>query len=224
MLSYPNMKGEMKMARLFNWYIIDKGEYCIAYGNVIESEKFPDRLFIHTSRIQKVDVIEEMVSIYTKNSVYICELKNCCYDNQKNIDYLPVDLDILAEKYKIKYDVDTNSILLAFSDHEEYFFKKATLNKDNIEIDLSMYVHLGMVQDSCIIGDGTEGGLYDIRYFPNPGKLEFYTLDVENVPVILYNVGEKILHFQTEYGIIEVKPTEKKRLCGKNTTAFSQSI
>lgn len=212
----------MKIAKLYNWYILDKGEYCVAYGNVMESEKFPDRLFIHTSMIHNVDIDGETVNIHTKNSVYVCNLKNCCFENQKRLDCLPVDLDFFAKKYEEKYDVDTNSILLAFSDYEAYFFKKATLNKDHKEIDLPIYIHLGMMQDSCIIGD--ECGLYDIRYFPNPGNIEFYIMDVEKIPVDLYNAGEKVLYFTTEYGMIEVLPNEKKRICGKNTIDENSKI
>lgn len=204
------------MPKLYNWYIVNKGKYCIAHGNVMGSDKFPDSLDIHTSKIANVNIRNETVQICTKNTIYVCDFRDCCFEKQKQLDCLPVDLAVLARKYKKEYQATKNSVLLVFSDHAKYYFEKAEVCLDAKVMDLPMHVHIGMFQDSCLIGDIVEGGQYDIRYFPHPGNVEFYTVEVENLPVDLLNAGEKILYFRTEYGIIAVDPKEKKRLKAKN--------
>lgn len=205
------------MPKLYNWYILDKGNYYVAHGNVVGSDRFQDSLKIHTSKIEKVDISDELVKIHTKNTVYQCNLQDCLFWNQKPIKLLPVNLDELAKKYNKEYQTIKDSVLLVLTDHNEYYFDKAVVNRDGESIDLPMYVNVGMFQDSCLIGDADKGGKYDVRYFPHQGNVEFYLIQVDELPVYLSNAGDHPLCFRTEYGIIEVPAGEQKRMSAKNT-------
>ncbi|MFA6931706.1 MAG: hypothetical protein WCT05_15385, partial [Lentisphaeria bacterium] len=82
------------------------------------------------------------------------------------------------EKYFKDFPPEKNSITLEFSAEIDDFFKRAIVEDGGKIIELSMSVHVGNFQDSCLIGDGADGGKYDIRYYPN-NIIEFYTFDTD---------------------------------------------
>lgn len=199
------------MKKLSNWHIEMKSDYYIAHGNVSGNQRFQDGTKIHTSKITKTEMIDDMIFIYTKNSVYKCLIENCCFNYQTQIDILPFDISTYKEKYFKDFPPQKNSITLNFSAEIDNFFKHAIVESNGEIIELSMYLHLGMYQDSCLIGNGSEGGQYDIRYYPN-NIIEFYCFDTDNLPVYIENSGNTPLKIKTIHGENLDIPAKTKKL------------
>jgi hypothetical protein len=197
--------------KLLNWHIENKKDYCIAHGNVTGNERFQNGEKIHTSKIIKTEMIDETVFIHTKNSLYQCEVKNCCFNYQNQIDILPFTIADYKEKYFKDFPPEKNSITLEFSAEIDDFFKRAIVEDSGKIIELSMSVHVGNFQDSCLIGDGADGGKYDIRYYPN-NIIEFYCFDTDNLPLYIVNSGKTALKFGTIHGETVDVPAGSKKL------------
>lgn len=134
----------------------------------------------HSSEIESaiIDAEAEEVIVKTKDSDYHCPLKSCDYWNESTYEYLP-ELSKYREIYEPKqhdFEQEDGSVLLVLSDCAEYYFEYGAVKENNETTELTMYVHVGLLQDSCLIYErGSDmAGRIDLRYFPHHGHIKFY--------------------------------------------------
>lgn len=218
------------VTRLHHWYLEKLSEpdgkiSYVARGNVTGHLRLQDTDFIYTSTVCAVNVDEglEEAIIQTNNTEYRCRLSECNFDKPDTYDMID-KLDEYAKKYNVKktYDLPDDAILIVLSDHETYYFEAAFVKEAGIVYEGSMYPHIGMLQDSCLISfqKHREAHDYDkqidIRYFPHAGHLETYGWETEGLPVYLENAGESVIYYTTYEGVMELKPGKRKLVCKEN--------
>lgn len=220
----PEENRSSRIPRLYHWFLDqctrdDGTEYTRAHGNVTGHKSLPDTLFIHTSRIEHIEVKEDAgeVMIQTKNTEYHCKLADCDFSKPGTYDHIP-GLAEYAEIYgkEKEYQQEDNSILLVLSDHEGYYFKAISVKENGNVRKGSMYPHIGTYQDSCLLScDGCEKRI-DIRYFPHSQHLETYCWETGGLPVYLENAGDEKIYYTANEGTIELKPGERKLVSEEN--------
>ena len=173
------------MKTLKYWYITEmrKGEWkgCIAHGIVHGHQRLADGILIHTSAISTVIVEKDTVVIRTRNSEYHCNLTEASFhlfDESGKRD-LP-NYEELREKYERRLEVpgQGDGALIVLDSEAEYYFVGAAYRCCGEVIEVRVpTVHLGMVQDSVLMGCFIEktGQAIDYRYFPLPNKVKFYS-------------------------------------------------
>ena len=188
------------MKTLKYWYItaVKKGEWegCIAHGIVHGHQRLADGIPIHTSAISAVTVAKDMAVIKTKNSEYHCRLDEASFDlfDEQGQGVLP-GFEKLREKYERRLEVpgQGDGALIVLDGEAEYYFVGAAYRCGGEVIEVRVpTVHLGMVQDSVLMGcfiERTEQAI-DYRYFPFPGKVEFYSWTNE-LDTYITNAGTK---------------------------------
>ena len=217
------------MPTLYNWYIDKPREHCHAHGNVVGHPKFTDSLPIHTSAIQRISLDGEIVTIETRNTVYMAALPDCDLARERNESRLFPEglIERLKREYRARvYKTKKDSVLLVYSDHCSYYFDRCIVNRSGQKTELGMGTHLGMFQDSCLIGRAGMAvceSTCDIRYFPHPGWIEYYTMDTDSLPVYLRNAGEHTLYFRMGAYWLELPPGAGKKLCRHNALAKSRA-
>ena len=187
------------MKTLKYWYITGfrKGEWkgCMAHGIVHGHQRLADGILIHTSAISAVTVEQDMAIIRTKNSEYHCRLDEASFDlfDKPGKRYF-LDFENLREKYERRLEVpgQGDGALIVLDGEAEYYFVGAAYRCGGEVIEVrSPSVHLGMIQDSVLMGcffEKTEQAI-DYRYFPFPGRIEFYSwMDLDTY---ITNVGTK---------------------------------
>ena len=198
------------MKTLKYWYITGfrKGAWkgCMAHGIVHGHQRLADGILIHTSAISAVMVERDMAMIRTKNSEYHCRLDEASFElfDEPGKRYF-LDFENLREKYERRLEVpgQGDGALIVLDGEAEYYFVGAAYRCCGEVIEVRVpTVHLGMVQDSVLMGcfiERTEQAI-DYRYFPFPGKVEFYSW-MNELDTYITNAG-------TEKMKVEVKGQE----------------
>lgn len=222
---------EKRKAKLHHWYLekiiqADGTEGCIARGNVTGHYRLDDTNFIHTSLLESLEVNRETeeVTIITRNTKYLCRLSECDFSRGDTVCFIPF-LSEYGDKYnkEKEYEVDECSILLVFSDHENYYFETAIAKENGVLFKGTMSPHIGMLQDSCLVNFSEFSQKFnyeriiDIRYFPHCKHLETYSMETAGLKVYIENAGENEIFITAPVGVIEVVPGERKRICKENT-------
>ena len=184
------------MKTLKYWYITEAGKGCIAHGIVHGHQRLADGIQIHTSVISAVTVVKEMAIIKTKNSEYYCKLKEASFHlfDERGRDVL-ADFEKLQKTYERRLEVpgQRDGALIALDGEAEYYFVGAAFRyRGEVQEIRVPTVHLGMFQDSVLIEYFAEGAgkAIDYRYFPFPGRIEFYSwMDVLDTYIV--NAGMK---------------------------------
>ena len=230
------------MLTLKDWYL---QEFCegvmIAHGNVWGHYRLADGDFIHTSRIEKIYLLEENVYVMETFSGSLYEL----YDNEMAEVEAQETREILAKIELLKDDSLADKLKRAREDFdkrrearecilnnaEEYVrtnlnngelylvqegmkvLKALFRHEDEIR-DIPKRVHVGMFQDSVLITDWQEGKV-DFRFFPN-ARMEPYHWSDGLEKIHIHNVGHSDFFF---------KGTEEDILCKKDAvTAISKEV
>ena len=194
--------------------------YYMAQGNVENSPKFPDGIHIHTSPIKRLEWIadEERLRVHTVNSIYDCAIKDCRFSRQDILEVLPEPIQMIVLKRSQHKPSQENSILLVFDDVGERIVS-GIVNREGKQDPLEIDVHLGMFTDSVLLHDGIWNGTekIDIRYYVPANdfsmEVEFYSFHTDGLPVYLQNASERLLTFNTPYGLIDIGPGERKQVC-----------
>ena len=116
----------------------------------------------------------------TKNSEYHCRLDEASFElfDEQGQVLLP-GFENLREKYERRLEVpgQEDGALIVLDSEAEYYFVGAAYRCGGEVIEVRVpSVHLGMVQDSVLMGCFIErtGQAIDYRYFPFSGKVKFY--------------------------------------------------
>ena len=156
------------MKTLKYWYItaVRKGEWrgCIAHGIVHGHQRLADGIKIHTSAVSTVTVERDMAMIRTKNSEYHCRLDEASFElfDERGRGLLP-DFEKLREKYERRLEVpgQGDGALIVLDGEAEYYFVGAAYRCGGEVIEVrSPSVHLGMIQDSVLMGCFFEKSAY----------------------------------------------------------------
>ena len=205
--------GDSGMKTLKYWYITGfrKGEWkgCMAHGIVHGHQRLADGILIHTSAISAVTVERDMAIIRTKNSEYHCRLDEASFElfDEQGRDFLP-GFENLREKYERRLEVpgQGDGALIVLDREAEYYFVGAAYRCDGEVIEVRVpSIHLGMVQDSVLMDcfiERTEQAI-DYRYFPFPGRVEFYSW-MNDFDAYIVNAGAqpiKVMIKAQEYAI-----------------------
>ena len=141
-------------------------------GRVFNNPKFRDGMFIHTSDVMSIKVLDDRLKVETSNSIYTCMFKDSkeeFYDFTKASDLFDMsanifDISMLKQKIEeakeiekekqneyIRKLVKTDALIIFFSDQDEYYFSEFVIKdgKDIIRIDKR--IHLGYSSDSILI-------------------------------------------------------------------------
>lgn len=225
------MSGKtLQSASLHNWYISrveqeEKGVCYIAHGNVTGHPRLRDTAHIYTSHIQKVERDEENneIILITRNTRYQCKVTECNFQITETREMIP-EFDELKEKYgnrEVRYETEKDSLLLVFSDHKRYYFEDAIADYKGKRYQFYIHVHVGMVQDSCLIWcdeleDIVNWEWADVRYFPHVQHLEFYCYDLSEIHLYIENVGDGDIFCSFDFGTMRIKAGERKRVSREN--------
>lgn len=210
---------------LNHWHLskLDNGLY-IAHGVVNGHEKLMDSTPIRTSPITNVDLQEELglVTINTMNTKYNCWIKDCDFSREATFEYIPElvaykDVDFGLHEYQS----EDSSILLVFSNREEYYYECAYIFDGGEKEKLDFSVHIGTFQDSCLIRRDFKkisGGdqRTDIRYFPHFEHIQFYSFFTGDYKLFFENSGRRMICFTTPLGLIKLNPGERKAIVEEN--------
>ena len=188
------------MKTLKYWYItaIRKGEWkgCIAHWIVHGHQRLADGIKIHTSAISAVTVERDMAMIHTKNSEYCCRLNEAFFHlfDEPGKRYFP-NFEELRETYERRLEVpgQGDGALIVLDGEAEYYFVGAAYRCGGEVMEVRVpSVHLGMVQDSVLFGCFMERSqqAIDYRYFPFPGRIEFYSW-MNELDTYITNAGTK---------------------------------
>lgn len=195
------------MKTLKYWYITGfrKGEWkgCMAHGIVHGHQRLADEILIHTSAISAVTVERDTAIIKTKNSEYHCRLDEASFDlfDEQGRGLLP-DFENLREKYERRLEIpgQGDGALIVLDGEAEYYYVGAAFRYSGEIVEVRIpSVHLGMVQDSVLFGCLMEGSqqAIDYRYFPFPGRIEFYSW-VDELDTYILNAGTKPIKIEVK--------------------------
>lgn len=152
---------------------------------------------LHTSIVLQVEETEKGVKIHTYNSIYVFEK---------------------AKLRKVPYQDTADLIELYLSlEDNDYFGKGFYYDANKQPHELREYVHVGMFQDSVLVGFVPEDELrgYVCRYFPNE-QVEFYSTlygqQDYSTPMLIHNTGKDdlIVRFQMYPHAWTISPGESK--------------
>ena len=232
---------ELKMAYVLkNWQLIkhlgnDDIPWYSVTGNVYGRSGWQEGKKLFSSEIKSVEMVEGIVCIQTRNSTYHCAENDHAYSG-KDADALKELLgenemrqimDMAQEKEAnrrrfllSKIPMESNKALMfVMSDSESFYFESALIVKDGgTEIVTDYHVHVGMIQDSVLIGDMDH---FDFRFFPYKGnRLKFYAWAETYEPVYVYNEGIQPIEVDCPYGDFLVEPGTMELLDKSNTGAM----
>lgn len=228
-------EGEKPNVRLFQWYI-DKSEshgrtWWFTTGIVLGHPELLDSQWMdHSSEIVGISVDEkkEEICIETRNTVFHGPLAECDFAAESSYEYFP-DLGKYRGIYEPKqnqYEMEDDTVLLVFSDHAYYYLKYGAIRQNGERKKLKKGVHVGTYQDSVLVYPEDEflTGCLDIRYFPHPGHVKFYSLDYPNeCRLFVENQGDR--EFYIDYSRdsrIQLLPGERKLYDSSNTMPKSE--
>lgn len=200
-----SLQGEDAM-RLRNWFIEEHGGVRIAHGNVEGNPRFEDGTFIHTSGVREVrEDGEKGISIRTRNSIYECAWEDCAFHRQMPLEGMRQRMDAFGERQELPPSLPSECVFLSFSSEKEFYFQRGAVRKKGRTTWISMYPHIGMFQDSCILmvmeGVDLAESSIDIRYFPGLFDITFYMFETSGLPAFFLNEGKCAIHFVTEMGL-----------------------
>ena len=159
---------------------------------------------MHTSLILDIREEDDRVVIYTANSIYVLE---------------PAEV-------QEPEPMDVAELIELWLENDGYQFVKGFYYDENKERHaLRNFVHLGMFQDSCLIGLEENPSFTVCRYFPRFNAVEFYdTLYGQqdySTPMLIHNAGDDALTIKFEFnpqewtiaagGELTVVPPARKR-------------
>ena len=219
------MERIIEKPRLYNWFVFELEWYGkmvkTVCGNVWGDSRFPDSNYLnHTSEVKDVnyDYEKRMCTVRTRNSVYYCPMEYCDYYEQEKY------ADLLESFEKIKEiainrnepSIDDGKILLTLTTFDDYYFHSMYYRKSGEEkpVDYESHAHIGTFQDSYLISAFGEG--IDIRYFPHPYAISFYSWNTKGLPVYLENIGLDTICAETPFGIIKLDPGDRKLVSEEN--------
>jgi len=213
------------MFKLKNWLFTLHGKSVIAHGDVYDNPKFSDGDFIHTSFVNKVEVIPEGLLITTKSeSIYFLEADyiSIRHFDETEICFKSLGLETdLLESYMEKTKERKTLVLKEMNEklkpRELYLscqgvsVKSAYFCKENDEvIEANITYHAGMFTDSVLV---RAVGEVDFRFFPKYNMIDLYHWSDGLDRVIIYNQGEDF----------DVKESEKYISCKRGTETIIES-
>lgn len=227
---------------LKDWQLIshmgngDKPWHSVA-GRVYGRPGWKEGKRLYSSEIKSVEMTAGMISIQTLNSIYECAEDEHAYFG-KDADALNELLGEAArqrileaaqekgeERRRLlltKLPADTDKALIfVMSDAERYYFESALIVKESAtEIVADYHVHVGMIQDSVLIGDMDH---FDFRFFPYKGnRTKFYAWDDAYEPVYVFNNGVEHIEVDCPYGAFLIKPGCLELLHNDNEGALTK--
>ncbi len=209
--------------QLHRWNVLD-GQ---ARGVVTGHSQIPDNTYIYTSTIQKIEVEEPNIVIYTRNSIYYCPIESCAFREQDEyLRYYKDKMNQLEipryEELKQKYTqqkayIKDDSILLTLASGEPYAFDYIYCNaQEHGEVDFKTSPHIGVMADTFVInGIISNDKQIDIRYYAHSKKaIEFYKLKTFEMPLYLKNSGQEAIKLSVEFceHSIYIEPNQKIEL------------
>lgn len=215
------------MAELRNWFLSTVDGVLCGHGDVYYSEKIEDGKSIVTTGVNEITYLADRLVIKTKHSVY--ELPYAYHRQVEGIDtnVIPVEylqgkeeaLDISrwtegavderreqekAEMISLIDPAVQHAAVLRFSHQSAYYYLAMLVKKANNYIYTDSYtVRPGTYKDTVLI-DGTIPGTH-FAYYPEYGKIEFFSWDKDFDAVYLENTGVEDLEFITPLGTVSVK-------------------
>lgn len=88
---------------------------------------------------------------------------------------------------EVKLNENNEILLILDSNKYDKFIEGIGLFKDKLE-QIKIEKHLGMFKDSILLIDHSNN-LYDLRYYPNYGFIDFYNIDTNTKKLYLKNIG-----------------------------------
>lgn len=213
--------GTAREPMLHNWFLDERGGAVIAHGVVTGHRKLQDAMFIHTSRVNSIEIDSEREEavIITQNTTYRCRLCRLKFSKQDEHPELIPEYEKLREKYFGKLEepeIEPGKVLLVLSDFDEYYFHSLCVkDKNGDKVPYSNGAHVGTFQDSYMIY--TYDNLVDLRYFPHFKNLEFYELYTE-MPVFVENIGGSVLYIRNGGHTFRLDPGVRIELSEENAT------
>ncbi|MBO6119611.1 MAG: hypothetical protein J6P02_04035 [Lachnospiraceae bacterium] len=139
------------------------------------------------------------------------------------IQYLMLNEEEKKKDKRVEEITEKNYIKFLISNKENCFFDKITTSNSNINKCLYPYVHDGMVSTYFIIRTDdykdilkeSESGLY-FSYNPYFATLYFESMITLGYSLYVENTGDECLLFDSNKGIMLVRPGERLKYCKKN--------
>ena len=212
------LSKEPKKAALHYWYLDNKEGIVKAHGNVTGHRKQEDSQFINTSHVvdTRFDTASGEMVIRTLNTEFHCPMTYCKFRKQDEFPELIENYEELKAKYKDKIEypkIEQGKVLLVLSDFDDYYFHSLCVKNENDEVQsFSTYPHIGMFQDSFLIGSDH----VDIRYFPHYRNIEFYSSNTGGRPLYAENIGSTTLYIISGRNTYRLDPGERKELKKEN--------
>lgn len=210
----------MKKSKMYYWYLSkDENGNIRLHGNVTGHYKYEDSTFINSSFVSNFFIKGNELLVETQNSLYKCPLSFCNIKKQESTHNEFFDENewnqILAQtNYKTEITCDENEILLVISNYDDYYFNDLIAYNNGKKIQYEVFPHIGTFQDSFLITNYEDD--IDIRYFPHPGNLEFYSECFGNREFLIENIGDNELFAQTSVGVIKIEPNQRKAIIKEN--------
>lgn len=197
---------------LLNWHLmLLKEENAVLAWGILEGghKKLADGTYIHTSSIEesKIDYEKGVLDVITysrSNYELLFEKIDLSYI-EETIEALKFlfkdefreDFFEIVKKQKEKFDEDMKKKVLGELQNNELYLEmagdscvKALFKKDDKVEKIESFVHVGMFQDSVLIG---KYDLVDFRYFPKGGSIEIYHWSDGLERVIIKNLSDSDL-------------------------------
>lgn len=237
--AFGNM-WEDTMTRLYKWYFQKEedviGVIPLLHGVVTGHRKLPDATKIHTSYVLSVEKGEECIIVETMNTKYICGMKDCDY--QKNREFLkyydrmsviPEGLEkfrdwlqIFAEKYENLepvYSVSEGGVLLRLGNNRKCYFDSIWHNDGSGECRKGKgecRKRKGGYFPNAVL---CEVGEYNLNYWPYRDRnLEFYRWEVQKCPAYIENCGDRELRMLLEGEVYVIQPEQRLLITPSNAT------
>lgn len=203
------------MKRLKYWYLKQyesEEESCVlAHGIVFGHDRLTDGSSMHTSYVKEVRLEGDTAIIITKNSEYVCRLKDADFTRfDDETKCLIPDFDAVREQYERKLEIpgDGEGVLLVLDKCAEYGFVAAALRLDGKVYEKRQpSVHLSFVQDSVLVSWMIHGRVADYRYFPKD-TFEFYTW-TDVLDVWIENAGDAPIQVRVRGKEWEIPPQKR---------------
>ena len=212
------LSNEPNKAALHYWYMDSNDGIVKAHGNVTGHRKLEDSQFINTSQVveTRYEAASEEMVIRTMNTEFHCQIRYCRFRKQDKFPELIENYEELKAKYSGRIDfpeIEPGKVLLVLSDFDDYYFHSLCVKNRNGEVqDYMGYPHVGMFQDSYLIGSDH----VDIRYFPHYKNIELYSSNTDGRPLYAENIGSTTLYIISGKCTYRLEPGERKELKKEN--------
>ncbi len=212
------LSKEPNKAELHYWYLDSKDGLVKAHGNVTGHRKLDDSTFINTSQVveTKFDSDAMEMIIRTLNTEFHCPMEYCKFRKQDEFPDIIENYKALKVKFrgKIKYpEIEQGKVLLVLSNFDCYYFHSLCVKDENGEVqEFSTFPHIGMFQDSFLIGSDH----VDLRYFPHYKNIEMYSCETNGRPLYAENIGSATLYIISGRCTYRLDPGERKELKKEN--------